>query len=139
MPRRVIELDSRLQQRIAIHFCVKIRLTVAETIQGIQLVYTPPLSERICWWFAEFSAGHREVVDLPRAAKAKSTHNPRMIRRVRRTVEADRRLTVREVATHMDLHPSITHRIIYQDLKLRRKCAKFVPRLDRWLRTGCKG
>ncbi len=130
MPRRVIHLDWCLQQRIAIHFCVKIGLTVAETIHGIQVAYTPPLSERqIQWWFASFTAGRREVVDLPCAPKPKSTRNPRTIRHVRRTVEADRCLTVREVAEHMDLHPSITHRIIYHDLGLRRKCAKFVPHL----------
>ncbi len=63
----VTELSWRLQQRINIHFCVKMGWTFDEIKAGLQTVYPQTLSDSsIRTWIREFWAGRNTIVDKKR-------------------------------------------------------------------------
>ncbi len=129
--KRYKELSLKLAQHINIYFCVKIGLTKRETVEGIELVYgTNSLSRRrIRHWHGAFSNGRTVLVDLHREARAMSGRSRANIRAVQRLVSADRRLNVRALAAQANLSKSTVHSILWKDLHLVRKSAKFVPHL----------
>jgi hypothetical protein len=52
-----------------------------------------------------------------------------MIERVRQIIRVDRRRTIDEVSMLVGISHGICHKILTEDLKMRRVASKFVPRL----------
>ena len=86
------------------------------------------LSEaRIYHWIKEFQGGRTTVVDLQRPPKRKTGHSRANIRAMENVVAADRRVTIHRLAGQTGLKYSTVQAILTKDLKLRKKCAKYVP------------
>ncbi len=126
--KRVTEISSHLQQRINIHFCVKIRWTFEEIKAALQTVYLTILYDTsIHKWIREFCAGRDRIVDQPRAAKTKSGRSLRNIRAIETLIAQDRCVTIKEMSVKSGLMTSTVQRILKKDLKLTKKCSTFVP------------
>ncbi len=126
--KRVLELSWQLQQRVAIHFCVKLGWTFSEIKHGLQTCYPRVLGDRsIHKWISEFRGGRDQITDKPRAPKGKSGRNPRNIRKVEDMVAIDRRVTLKEIAVKTGLATSTIQRILKKDLKLTKRSCTFVP------------
>ena len=86
------------------------------------------LSDRsIHRWIGHFQAGRQLLVDMPRSGKPRSGHTRRNIRKVEDLVAADRRVTIKEMSLKSGICTSTIQRILKKDLKLKKKCASFVP------------
>ena len=58
-----------------------------------------------------------------------SISTPEMIERVHQIIREDRRRTIDEVSMLMEISHGTCHKILTEDLKMRRVASKFVPRL----------
>ncbi len=84
---------------------------------------------RIRFWFNSFSKGRNVVLDLPRSGRRRSGQSAENIKRVKELVQKDKRVTVKAIETQLQIPHSTVHDILRKDLQLRRRAAKFVPRL----------
>ncbi len=128
--KRVSEISWQLQQRINVHFCVKLGWTFAEIKHGLQTCYanTPVLSDRsIHRWINEFRNGHALVLDKVRTPKPRIGRSRRNIRKVEDLVAANQHITIREISVKSGLSRTTVQRILKKDLKLSKRCATFVP------------
>ncbi len=121
-------MSNFLQQRVNIHFCVKMGWTFAEIRNALHTCYNTVLGDRsIHKWILQFRAGRTVVVDKPRAPRGKSGRSQRNIRRVEDLIAADRRVTVHELSVKSGISTGSVHRIVRKDLKLKKRCSTFVP------------
>ncbi len=128
--KRVQELSWQLEQRIVIHFCVKIGWTFDEILHGLQTCFANQriLSTRsIHRWISQFRTGRTVLVDRPRAPRGKSGRNQRNVHRVENIVASDRGVTIKDISQRTGISITSVQRILKKDLKLKKKCASFVP------------
>ncbi|KYN37246.1 Histone-lysine N-methyltransferase SETMAR [Trachymyrmex septentrionalis] len=75
-----------------------------------------PSFTTVKYWVAEFKRGRTSCEDEHRSGR------PKM-------VLGDRRLKVRELADMVNISKSAVHRILAENLEMRKLCARWVPRL----------
>ncbi len=80
-------------------------------------------------WMAKFRSGRTSVVDKLRAFKSKLGHSMHKKRRVESLIAQDRRVTLHEICLKTGIPTSTVQRILKFDLKMKKKCAKWVPHL----------
>ncbi len=126
--KRHAEMSDFLEQRIVIKFCVKLGWTFVQIKTSLHATFPQVLCNASVYkWIAKFRTGRDSVVDKPRAAKPKTGRSRHNIRRIEDLITADRRVTLRELSQKSDLAFTTMQRIVKKDLKLVKKCAKFVP------------
>ena len=79
-------------------------------------------------WFSRFKTGRTSIDDDKRSGRPLSSSTPEMIERVRQIVREDRR-TIDEVSMLVGISHGTCHKILTEDLKMRRVASKFVSRL----------
>ncbi len=87
------------------------------------------LIQSICHWLCEFRTGHETLVDLPRSGRPSTAHTEENVEGVLDAVTSDRCKTIADIAMEMQLSHSSVCQILHKDLKLRKKCAKFIPKI----------
>ena len=80
-------------------------------------------------WFRRFKEGRTSVESDPRSGRPSTSRNEEMIAKVRKIFRNNRRLTVREIADDCGISLGSCNAILTDDLRMKRVCAKFVPRL----------
>ena len=75
------------------------------------------------------SKGHEEVEDDSRSGRPSTSRTEVNVERVRQVVHGDHWLTVRMIASQLDLTKDSVWKIITEDLGIRKVCAEMVPRL----------
>jgi len=80
-------------------------------------------------WFSRFRAGSTSTDDDERSGRPLSSSTPEMIERVRQIIREDRLCTIDEVSMLVGISHGKCHKILTEDLKMRRVASKFVPRL----------
>ena len=76
-----------------------------------------------------FKAGRTSTDDDERSGRPVSSSVPEMIERVRQIIREARRRTIDEVSMLKGISHGACHKILTEDLKMRRVASKFVPRL----------
>lgn len=117
-----------IEQRYAIKFSVMTSKTAKETLDFIQTTYKEKAYSR-----AQVFRLHKtfrddpnvEVEDKPRSGRPKSS----MADEIKELLDHDRRLTVREIASKVDLGVATVHSIIKEELGMKKVCARWIPRL----------
>ena len=80
-------------------------------------------------WFSRLKAGRTSTDDDDRSGWSVSSLTPEMIERVRQIIREGRRRTINEVSMLVGISHRTCHKILTEDLKMRRVASKFVPRL----------
>jgi len=80
-------------------------------------------------WFSLFKAGRTSIDDDECSGRPVSSSTPVMIERVRQIICEDRHRTIDEVSILVGISHGTCHKILTEDLKMRRVESKFVPRL----------
>lgn len=118
------------EQRANIKFCVALGKTFIETFQMLKTVWGDDVKRStVHLWFKRFKEGRRSIEDDPKSGRPVTARDPDHIFRVRELVRADRRLSVRDLATMTGISIGTVHSILTEDLKMSRICAKFVPKI----------
>ena len=80
-------------------------------------------------WFSRFKAGRTSTDDDESSGRSVSSSTPEIIYRVPQIIREDRRRTIDEVSMLVGISHRTSHKILTEDLKMRRVASKFVPRL----------
>jgi len=79
-------------------------------------------------WHKMFSEGRTIVEDEQRSGQPSTTQTSDNTAQVRELVRSDRRLTVNMIADEVNVNREAVHRILTEELGMRKICAKMVPR-----------
>lgn len=124
-------MESSLEQRYAIKFCVKLRKNATETFQMLQKVFKDDCISRSQSgrWHKAFKEGREEVADEPRSGRPKTARTDENVDRVRKVLRSDRRLSIQQIAGTLHMSTFAVHGIVTEDLQMRKVCAKLVPKV----------
>ncbi|GFV22918.1 protein GVQW3 [Trichonephila clavipes] len=120
-------MQQSIEQRYAIKFCVRLGKSGASTLKMIQKAYgRESLSQaQVLRWhkmFKEESGGRAPC----RSSVNMTAENEQ---RVRHLLNTDRRLSVCMIVEQLGMDKMVVHKIISEDLGMRKICAKLVPKV----------
>jgi len=75
-----------------------------------------------------FKSGRRHVTDEGRSGRPSTSRTQDHIDRSDAIIREDRRITVSEVAAHLDISYGFAYAILHDDLGYRKVCARCVPK-----------
>ena len=84
-------------------------------------------SAQVLGWHKAFKKGRESVEDKKRAGRPSTSRTENNVARVKAVLDRDRRLRVRLMAEEVGLPKTDVHRIITEDLHMRKICVKLVP------------
>ena len=88
-----------------------------------------PSFTTIKYWVAEFKRGRTNCQDEHRSGRPNEVTTPEMVKKILKMILDDRRLKVRELADMIGISKSAIHRILTENLNMKKLCARWVPRL----------
>ncbi|XP_060615302.2 protein GVQW3 [Anolis sagrei] len=124
------KMQRSLEQRYAIKFCVKLGKSGSETLQLLRTAYGDAVlsSAQVFRWHKAFKDGRESVEDEQRAGRPSTARTEENVSRVKAVLDRDRGLNVRLIAEKVGLPKTDVHRIMTEDLHMRKNCAKLVPK-----------
>ena len=84
---------------------------------------------RVFEWHRRFTKGEEDVENKPRSGRPSSSKTDENVEAVRQAVRGDRRLSVRMIAEQVGIDRQTVWQIITEELRMRKICAKMVPKL----------
>ena len=119
-----------LEQRYAIKFCVKLGKYGSEMLQLLRIAYGDHVlsSAQVLGWHKAFKYGRENVEEEQRAGRPSTSRTENNVARMKAVLDRDRRLNVRLIAEEVALQKTDVHRIITEDLHMKKNCAKLVPK-----------
>ena len=81
-------------------------------------------------WHKKFKEG-RESVSDERCGRSKEVRTQELIGQIKNFMDKNLRVSVETISAHFDVSVGTVHTIIREELKMRKICAKFVPRVLR--------
>ena len=82
-------------------------------------------------WHKRFKEGRESVMDDERCGRSKEVNTPELIGQIKNFMDKDCRVSVETISAQFDVSVGTVHTIIREKLKMRKICAKFVPRVLR--------
>ena len=122
--------ERNFEQRYAITFFVKLGETGIETFNKLKQAYAehPWSRSQVFKWYKAFSEGRESIKVEPRSGRHSTSKTDSNVEKVRVLMRSDRRLTVRMIASDLNLNHTTAHQILTQELSIRKLCAKIVPK-----------
>jgi len=84
--------------------------------------------QQVYVWTRKFMSGISSVTDSPRPGQAHQVVTPESIAAVEAIVKENRRVTVNEIAAHLDMSHGSAHHIVHDVLQFHKVSARWVPR-----------
>ena len=82
-------------------------------------------------WHERFKEGRESMRFDERCGRSKEVRTPELIRQIKNFMDKDRRKSIETISAQFDVSVGTLHTIIREELKMRKICAKFVPRVLR--------
>ena len=82
-------------------------------------------------WHKRFKEGRELVRDDERCGRSKVVRTPDFIGQIKNFWDKDHRVSIETISTQCDVSVGTVHTIICEELKIRKICMKFVPRVLR--------
>ena len=82
-------------------------------------------------WYKRFKEGRKSVRDDERCGRSKEVRTPELIGQIKNFMNKERRVSIETISAQFDVNVGTVHTIICEELKMRKICAKFVPRVLR--------
>ena len=82
-------------------------------------------------WHKRFKKGRESVRDDERCGRSKEVRTPQLIGQIKNFMDKERRVSIETINAQFDVSVGTVHTLIHEELKTRRFCAKFVPRVPR--------
>ena len=82
-------------------------------------------------WHKKFKEGRESVRDDERCGRSKEVRTPEMIGQTKYFMDKGRRVSIETISEQFDVSVGTVQTIIREELKMRKICAKFVPRVLR--------
>ena len=125
--------EDTLEEGYAIKFCFKIGKNVRETYGILQTAFGAScmMGTSVFEWHKRFEEGRDSVRDDERCGRSKEVRTPELIGQIKNFMDKDRRVSFETISAQFNVSVGTVHTIIREELKMRKICAKFVPRLLR--------
>ncbi|GFR64652.1 transposase [Elysia marginata] len=85
--------------------------------------------QAVCCWLKEFNKGKESLSDCPRPGRPKSCANEQTIASMRKYIDAESYISVRELSDTNGLSYSTVYTIITEHLRMKKVCAPWIPHL----------
>jgi len=123
-------MQRSLEQCYAIKFCAKLGKSGSETLQLLRTAYGDAVlsSSQVSRWNKAFKDGRESNEDEQCAGRPSTSRNENNVARLKAVLARDRHLNVWLIAEDVGLPKTDVHRIITEDLHMRKICAKLVPK-----------
>ena len=82
-------------------------------------------------WHKRFKEGRESVRDDERCGRSKEVRTPELIGQIKNFMDNNRRVSIETISAQFDISVGTVHKIIREELKMRKICSKFVPRVLR--------
>jgi hypothetical protein len=118
-------MQRSLEQLYAIKFCAKLGKSGSETLQQLlRIAYGDAVvsSAQVLRWPKAFKDGRESVEDEQRAGRPSTARTENNVARVKVVLDRDQRLQVRLITEEVGLLKTDVHRIITEDLHMRKIC-----------------
>ena len=117
--------------RAIINFLQKERLSPTEAGKKLKLHYGDSAPDRltVSRWMRRFTSGRQSLEDDPRSGAPTTAKTCTNIDVVKDLLNADRRATYDELEEQSGLSRGTLQWIIHEELKMKKVCARWVPRL----------
>jgi len=115
-------MQRSLEQRYAITFCAKLGKSGSETLQLLRTAYGDAVlsSAQVLRWHKAFEDGMESVEDKQLAGGLSTSKTENSVAHVKAVLDRDRRLSVQLMAEEVGLPKTDVHRIITEDLQMRK-------------------
>jgi len=125
-----VKMQRRLEQCYAIKFCAKLGKSGSETLQLLRTAYGDAVlsSAQVFRWHKPFKDGRDSVEDEQCTGRPSASRTENNVARVKAVLDRDRCFNVRLIAEEVGLPKTDVHRIITEDLHMRKICVKLVPK-----------
>ena len=99
----------------------------------LQTAFQPSCMNRasVFEWHKRFKEGKESVRDDERCGKSKEVRTPELIGQITNFMDKAHRVSIETISARFDVSEKTVHTIIREELKMRKICAKFVPRVLR--------
>ena len=82
-------------------------------------------------WHKRFKDDRESVRDDERCGRSKEVRTPELIGQIKNFMDKDRRVSIETISAQFDVSVRTVYTIIREELKMRKICTKFVPRVLR--------
>ena len=122
--------ENTLEERYAIKLCLKLGKNVTETYGMLQTAFGASCMNRasVFEWHKRFKEGRESVRDDERCGRGKEVRTPELIGQIKNIMVKDCRVSIEIISAQLDISVGTVYTIIREELKMRKICAKFVPR-----------
>ena len=102
-----------------------------ETYGMLQTIFRPSCMNRasVFDWHKRFKEGRESVRDDERCGRSKAGRKPELIGQIKNFMDKERPVSIETISTQFDVSVGTVHTIIREELKMRKICVKFVPRV----------
>ena len=123
--------EDKLKTRSIIQFCVNLGKTPVQTMDLMKTASGKSTVARslVYKWHKRYSEGRETICDDERSGRPVSRRRESDVELVRCVLNEDRRYTIHEICTKVDMSYGTFRRIITEELEMRRVSARWVPRL----------
>ena len=123
--------EEILEERYAIKFCFKLGKNATEMYGMLQTTFEPSCMNRASVFegHKRFKEGSESVRDGERCGRGKEVRTPELIGQIKNFMDKDRRVSIETIGAPFDVSVGTVHTVIREELKMRKICAKFVPRV----------
>ena len=122
-----------LEERYEIKLCFKLGKNATETYGMRQTDFEASCKNRasVFEWHKRFKEGRESVSDDGRCGRNKEVNTPELIGRIKIFMDKDHRVSIETISAQFGVSEGTVHTIIREELKMRKICTNFVPRVLR--------
>ena len=130
--------EDTLEEQYAIKLCFNLGKNATEAYGMLQTAFWPSCMNwaSVFEWHKRFKEARESVRDDKKRGRSKEVRTPELIGQIKNFMDKDRRVSIETISAQFDVRVGSVHTIICEELKIRKICAKFVPRV---LREDQKG
>ncbi len=124
-------MQKKVEQRANLKFLMATGKKPIECWRSLKDVYgRDAMSQtQVRVWHERFRSGEMSVQDKARSGRPRTVRIPRNVKKLQNTLDNDRRTSMRDLEVDTGLKRSSVHRMMKQDLKVKKVSAKFIPRI----------
>ena len=125
--------EETLEERYAIKLCFKLGNNATKTYRMLQTAFGASCINRasVFEWHKRFKEGRGSMRDDEKCGRSKEVRTPELIGQIKNFMDKDRRESIETIRAQFDVSVGTVHTIIREELKIRKICVKFVPRVLR--------
>ena len=125
--------EDTLEKQYAIKLCFKLGKHATETYGILLTAFGVSCMNRasVFEWHKRFKEGREPVKDDEKCGRSKDVRTPELIGQKKNFIDKDSRVSIETISAQFDVSVGNVHTIIREELKMRKICAKIVPKAFR--------